>query len=79
VVYRHLKKQILQKYKVDTTTYKSSLKYYIINPDLLKGLYEEVKVILETQRKKIKVPNVKAAKVDTLSRTTPRTQPTKLP
>jgi hypothetical protein len=52
-VYQKLKVKMLKKYNLDTATFNSSFKYYIVNPDKLKLIYVEVKKKLENDKKKI--------------------------
>ena len=51
-VYQKLKVLMLKKYNIDTATFNSSFKYYIINPDKMKLIYVEVKKKLEEEKKK---------------------------
>ena len=57
-VYQKMKVQLLKTYDLDTATFRSSLKYYLLNPDKMKEIYGEVKKELETKKKQIQ------AKVD---------------
>lgn len=52
-VYQKLKVRMLKKYNLDTATFNSSFRYYIVNPDKLKLIYVEVKKKLENDKKKI--------------------------
>ncbi len=53
VVYQKMKVDTLKKFGLDSANFNSSLKYYIMNPDLLKNIYTEVKKNLEVQKKRI--------------------------
>lgn len=53
VVYQKMKVDTLKKYGLDSANFNRSLKYYIMNPDLLKDIYTEVKNNLEAKKKKI--------------------------
>lgn len=57
-VYQKKKVQLLKTFDLDTATFRSSLKYYLLNPDKLKEIYAEVKKALEAKKKQIQ------AKVD---------------
>jgi hypothetical protein len=53
VVYQKMKVDTLKKFGIDTANFNRSLKYYIVNPELLKNIYVEVKNNLEAKKKKI--------------------------
>jgi len=57
-VYQKMKVQLLKTYDLDTATFRSSFKYYMLNPDKMKEIYAEVKKALESKKKQIQ------AKVD---------------
>jgi hypothetical protein len=57
-VYQKMKVGLLKTYDLDTATFRSSFKYYLLNPDKLKEIYSEVKKSLEAKKKQIQ------AKVD---------------
>lgn len=52
-VYQKMKVKILKTFELDSATFKSSFKYYTLNPDKMKGIYTEVKNLLETKKKVI--------------------------
>jgi hypothetical protein len=71
-VYQKLKVKMLKKYNLDTATFNSSFKYYVVNPDKLKLIYVEVKKKLEDDKKKTLIaaktkPKV-SAKLDSAKR-----------
>jgi hypothetical protein len=53
VVYQKMKVDTLKKFGLDSANFNKSLRYYIMNPDLLKNIYTEVKKNLEAKKKKI--------------------------
>jgi hypothetical protein len=53
VVYQKMKVDTLKKFGLDSANFNKSLRYYIMNPDLLKNIYAEVKKNLEAKKKKI--------------------------
>ncbi len=63
VVYQKLKFDMLKKNNLDSASFNKSLKYYIINPELLKNVYINVKNNLEARKKKILDLEVKKGKV----------------
>lgn len=52
-VYQKNKVKLLKTFDLDSTTFKSSFNYYILNPDKMKGIYTEVKKLLEVKKKVI--------------------------
>jgi Domain of unknown function (DUF4296) len=62
VVYQKMKVDTLKKYGLDSANFNRSLKYYIMNPDLLKNIYTEVKNNLEVRKKKISDLEAKKSK-----------------
>lgn len=52
-VYQKMKVKLLKTFDLDSATFKSSLKYYTLNPDKMKGIYSEVKKLLEVKKKQI--------------------------
>lgn len=52
-VYQKKKVQLLKTYDLDTATFRSSFKYYLLNPDKMKEIYAEVKKALEAKKKQI--------------------------
>ena len=52
-VYQKMKVQMLKTFDLDSATFRSSFKYYTLNPDKMKEIYSEVKRILETKKKQI--------------------------
>jgi hypothetical protein len=63
VVYQTMKVDTLKKYGLDSANFNRSLKYYIMNPELLKNIYTEVKNNLEAKKKKISDLEAKKSKV----------------
>ncbi|CAH0996641.1 hypothetical protein EMA8858_02773 [Emticicia aquatica] len=55
MVYKELERQILVKYKTDTTRYRASYNYYVTNPELMTAIYDDVIKNLEEIKKKKKV------------------------
>ncbi|GAB3895607.1 hypothetical protein GCM10028803_12320 [Larkinella knui] len=53
LIYKHLEKQIFQKYKVDTAAYSQSYKYYSSDPEQLAGIYKKVTEELERRKKPV--------------------------
>ena len=51
LIYKHLEKQIFQKFKVDTAVYSTSYTYYASNPEQFAAIYKQVTKKLQ-QRKK---------------------------
>jgi hypothetical protein len=62
VVYQKMKVDTLKKYGLDSANFNRSLKYYIMNPELLKNIYTEVKNNLEAKKKKISELEAKKSK-----------------
>lgn len=52
-VYQKMKVKILKTFDLDSATFKRSFKYYLLNPDKMKGIYTEVKKLLEAKKKVI--------------------------
>ena len=52
-VYQKKKFELMKTFELDTATFKVSLKYYLLNPDKMKGIYGEVKKLLEAKKKAI--------------------------
>lgn len=52
-VYQKKKFELLKILDLDTTAFRVSLKYYLLNPDKMKGIYVEVKKLLEAKKKVI--------------------------
>ena len=52
-VYQKMKVKLLKTFELDSATFKRSFKYYILNPDKMKGIYTEVKKLLEAKKKVI--------------------------
>ncbi|MEY4541518.1 MAG: hypothetical protein RLZZ306_3275 [Bacteroidota bacterium] len=52
-IYQKKKVEMLKTFALDTATFRVSLKYYLLNPDKMKGIYTEVKKNLETKKKLI--------------------------
>jgi hypothetical protein len=63
VVYQKMKVDMLKKYDLDSVRFNRSLRYYIVNPELLKNIYVEVKNNLEAKKKKITDLDAKKNKV----------------
>ncbi|MES2519975.1 MAG: DUF4296 domain-containing protein [Bacteroidota bacterium] len=53
LVYQKMKVTALKKYGVDSVNFNRSLRYYIMNPGILKNIYVEVKKELEKKKKSI--------------------------
>jgi hypothetical protein len=62
IVYQKMKVDTLKKYGLDSANFNRSLKYYIMNPELLKNIYTEVKNNLEAKKKKISDLEAKKSK-----------------
>ena len=52
-VYQKKRFELMKTFKLDTATFRVSLKYYLLNPDKMKGIYTEVKKNLEAKKKVI--------------------------
>lgn len=52
-IYQKMKVKLLKTFDLDSATFKSSFKYYTLNPDKMKGIYTEVKKLLEAKKKVI--------------------------
>jgi Domain of unknown function (DUF4296) len=63
VVYQKMKVDTLKKFGLDSSNFNRSLKYYIMNPNLLKNIYTEVKKNLEAKKKKITDLDAKKNKI----------------
>jgi hypothetical protein len=61
-VYQKMKVRLLKTYDSDTATFRSSFKYYLLNPDKMKEIYAEVKKALEAKKKQIQAKVDLAAK-----------------
>jgi hypothetical protein len=55
VAYNELERRVMVKYKIDTGRYKASYKYYVANPEIMIGIYDEtLKILKKLEEKKIK-------------------------
>ena len=52
-IYQTLKVKMLKKYNIDTATFRSSFRYYTLNPIQMKEVYAGVKNKLEKEKKKV--------------------------
>lgn len=52
-VYQKKRFELMKTFNLDTATFRVSLKYYLLNPDKMKGIYAEVKKNLEAKKKVI--------------------------
>jgi Domain of unknown function (DUF4296) len=52
-IYQKKRFEIMKTFELDTTSFKVSLKYYLLNPDKMKDIYVEVKKLLEAKKKVI--------------------------
>ncbi len=52
VVFNELERRIMAKYKVDTTRYKASYRFYAENPELMVDIYNETLNILDDKKKR---------------------------
>lgn len=52
-VYQKKRFELMKTFALDTPTFRVSLKYYLLNPDKMKGIYTEVKKNLEAKKKAI--------------------------
>ena len=52
VAYNELERRVLLKYKIDTTRYKASYKFYMANPESMVKIYDETLNVLEEMKKK---------------------------
>jgi Domain of unknown function (DUF4296) len=52
-IYQKKRFEIMKTFELDTTSFKVSLKYYLLNPDKMKEVYVEVKKLLEAKKKVI--------------------------
>lgn len=52
-VYQKKRFELMKTFALDTTTFRVSLKYYLLNPDKMKEIYSEVKKNLEAKKKAI--------------------------
>ncbi len=52
-VYQKKRFELMKTFALDTATFRISLKYYLLNPDKMKGIYVEVKKNLEAKKKVI--------------------------
>jgi hypothetical protein len=52
-VYQKKRFELMKTFELDTATFRVSLKYYLLNPDKMKGIYTEVKKNLEAKKKVI--------------------------
>ena len=52
-VYQKKRFELMKTFKLDTATFRVSLRYYLLNPDKMKGIYTEVKKNLEAKKKVI--------------------------
>lgn len=50
-VYQKMKVKLLKTFELDSATFKRSFNYYTLNPDKMKGIYTEVKKLLEAKKK----------------------------
>lgn len=52
VAYLELERRIMAKYKVDTTRYKTSYRFYVQNPQMMVKIYDETLNILDERKQK---------------------------
>lgn len=52
-VYQKKRFELMKTFALDTANFRISLKYYLLNPDKMKGIYTEVKKNLEAKKKVI--------------------------
>ena len=52
-IYQKKRFELMKIFKLDTATLRVSLKYYLLNPDKMKGIYLEVKKNLDAKKKVI--------------------------
>lgn len=52
-VYQKKRFELMKTFALDTAIFRISLKYYLLNPDKMKGIYAEVKKNLEAKKKVI--------------------------
>ena len=52
-IYQKKRFELMKTFALDTATFRISLKYYLLNPDKMKGIYTEVKKNLEAKKKVI--------------------------
>lgn len=57
-VYQKKRFELLKNFELDTASFRVSLKYYLLNPEKMKGIYTEVKKNLENQKKVIEAKKV---------------------
>ncbi len=59
VAYNEMEHRIMIKYKIDTTRYKASYKFYMTNPENMVRIYDETLKILKEMEEKKKEENKK--------------------
>ncbi len=52
-VYQKKRFELMKSFALDTATFRLSLKYYLLNPEKMKGIYTDVKKNLEAKKKVI--------------------------
>jgi hypothetical protein len=57
-VYQKKRFELMKTFELDTATFRVSLKYYLLNPEIMKGIYTEVKRNLENKKKVIEAKKV---------------------
>ena len=57
-IYQKRRFELMKTFELDTTSFKVSLKYYLLNPDKMKDIYVEVKKLLEAKKKVIEAKKV---------------------
>ena len=67
VVYKALETRLFKQYKIDTSVYLASFKYYVGRPEEFKGMYEQVVKNLEI-RSKQKTPKPTAGQPKKITR-----------